>query len=256
MLERPAATVILKIRGYTGMTDIDCRFAKGEDMAESAKNQSGLIKVIADAIEWGYERVVEPEVFGIVGAEELAEEYRKTTSDVETAIDQLIRWQVMQAGAAGFVTGIGGVFTLPVALPANIAAIIFIQLRMIAAIAHLRGYDIRSDRVGGLVKACIVGSSLTDILKDFGVGIGSKMSQKAVNQISGATLLKINQAVGIKLVTKAGTTGMINLTKIIPFIGGVVSGSIDATATLAIGSAAKKVFATMPVASEAETAQM
>jgi hypothetical protein len=39
---------------------------------------------------------------------------------------------------------------------------------MIGAIAHLRGYDVRSDQVKTLVVACFAGSAALDILKDVG----------------------------------------------------------------------------------------
>lgn len=65
---------------------------------------------------------------GFSGAEELACKYfcngrqRDRGQDKfgrEKAIDNLIKWQVMAAGASEFVTGIGGLMTLPVAIPAN-----------------------------------------------------------------------------------------------------------------------------------------
>ena len=46
------------------------------------------------------------------------------------------------AGAQGFVTNIGGLVTAAVAVPANIAGLALIQCRMVAGIAHLRGYDL------------------------------------------------------------------------------------------------------------------
>jgi hypothetical protein len=111
-----------------------------------------------------------------------------------------------------------------------------------AAGAHIRGFDIRSDQVKTLIFACLAGTSTTDILKEVGITIGSKLSQQAIAKISGATLLRINQAVGFRLVTRAGTTGVVNLSKLIPIVGGLISGSLDAAVTRAIGAAAKHVF--------------
>jgi uncharacterized protein (DUF697 family) len=199
-------------------------------------------KAISEAINWAYDRIIEEDIGGFSGAEHLANEYRAQSHNSEDAIDSLIKWQAMQAGTAGFVTGLGGIFTLPVAVPANLVSVIYLQLRMIATIAHLRGYDIKSDQVRGFVIACLAGSSISDIFKDIGVQVGTKLTQKAIQQISGATLLKINRAVGIKIVTKAGTTGVVNLAKVVPFVGGAVSGAFDATTTYAIGSAAKALF--------------
>lgn len=89
-----------------------------------------------------------------------------------------------------------------------------------------------------------MGTSAIDILKDAGINVGSKLTQQAIGAISGATLLRINRAVGFRLLTKAGTTGAVNFSKIIPFIGGAIGGSIDGAATKVIGTAAKHMFRT------------
>ena len=61
------------------------------------------------------------------------------------------------ASAQGFVTNIGGVATLPVAIPANIAGVAIVQMRMVAAIAHLRGYDLNDNRVRTALVMCLLG---------------------------------------------------------------------------------------------------
>lgn len=66
------------------------------------------------------------------------------------------------------------------------------------------GHDIRSDQVKTLVYMCLCGSAITDLLKDIGIQIGTKLTNSAINKISGATIAKINQAVGVRLVTKFG----------------------------------------------------
>ena len=67
-------------------------------------------------------------------------------------------------------------------------------------------------------------------------------------RISGQLLKKINQAVGFRLVTKAGSRGAVNLVKGVRFVGGVVGGTLDAAATKVIGRTAKQVF--VPVSEE------
>jgi len=61
-------------------------------------------------------------------------------------------------------------------------------------------------------------------------------------RISGEVLKRVNQAVGFRLVTKAGSKGVVNLIKGVPFVGGVVGGTFDAAATKVIGRTAKQVF--------------
>ena len=105
---------------------------------------------------------------------------------------------------------------------------------------------IRSDQVRTLVYMCLCGSAITDILKDIGIQVGTKLTKTAINKISGATITKINQTVGFRLVTKFGQTGAINLGKAVPFLGGVVGGTIDAVATRTIGKVAINVFMPLP----------
>jgi hypothetical protein len=89
-------------------------------------------------------------------------------------------------------------------------------------------------------------------LKDVGVNVGMKVAQQTVQRVPGAFLMAINKAVGFRLLTKAGTTGVINLSKIIPFIGGLVSGAYDAATTKGIGEAARAIFAVIPEVASAE----
>ncbi len=46
------------------------------------------------------------------------------------------------------------------------------------------------------------------------------------------------------MVTKFGQTGVINLGKTVPLVGGVISGTFDGTTTYTIGRVAKNVFVT------------
>ena len=66
---------------------------------------------------------------------------------------EVIEFHVRLAGAQGFVTNLGGVVTAAVAIPANITGLALIQCRMIAGIAHLRGYDLHDPRVRNAILA-------------------------------------------------------------------------------------------------------
>lgn len=217
----------------------------GVMVVDQAEPENGAIATtIINAINWGYDRVIEDDIPGLHGAKRLANEYLAQSNNAEAAIDSLIKWQTANAGTLGFVAGMGGILTMPVTLPANVASAIYLQLRLIATIAHLRGHDIRTDKVRTFSYACLVGSSVNELLKGFGINVGTKLTQSAIRQISGATLVKINQAVGFRLITKAGSKGAVNLVDLVPIVGGMVSGAYDATATYAVGSAAKNLFNT------------
>ncbi|WP_036095730.1 EcsC family protein [Leptotrichia trevisanii] len=174
---------------------------------------------------------------------ELAEDYLGQSCSREKAIDNLIGYQTVLCGTNGFIAGLGGLLVLPVAIPANITSVIYVQLRMIAAIAYINGYDIYSDQVRTIAYTCLTGSSATNILKNVGIKIGEKMAVNAVvKKIPVAVLVKINQQVGFRLVTKFGQKGLVNIGKMMPFVGGLIGGAFDTGMTLTIGNIAKKVF--------------
>ena len=189
-----------------------------------------------------YDKALQGVLPGEKSIEELAEDYLAKTNSREKAIDKLIGYQTVLCGTNGFITGLGGLLVLPVAIPANVAGVIYVQLRMIAAIAHINGYDIYSDQVRTIAYACLTGSSAANILKNVGIKISEKMAVNALKKVPGAILIKINQQVGFRLVTKFGQKGLVNVIKMMPLIGGVVGGVFDTGMTLTIGNIAKKVF--------------
>ena len=189
-----------------------------------------------------YEKALEGVLPGERTVMELAEDYLAKSSSREKAIDNLIGYQTVLCGTNGFMTGLGGLLVLPVAIPANVAGVIYVQLRMIAAIAHINGYDIYSDQVRTIAYACLTGSSAANILKNMGIKISEKMAVNALKRVPGAILIKINQQVGFRLVTKFGQKGLVNVIKMMPLVGGVVGGVFDTGMTLTIGNIAKKVF--------------
>lgn len=194
-----------------------------------------------EVMEWAYDKSING--IGLGTAIGMAEDYLSETGSLEDKINSLIRWQNTKAGSAGFVSGLGGLVTLPVSLPANIASTLYVQIRMIAAIAHMAGYDIKHDKVKTMVYLCLLGNGTGEVLKDFGVTVSTKFAENFIKKkITGEMLNKINKAIGFRLVTKAGTTGVINLTKLVPLFGGVVSGIFDATTTNIVGNTARDLF--------------
>ena len=169
-----------------------------------------------------YDKALQGVLPGEKSIEELAEDYLYKSSSKKKAIDNLIGYQTLLCGTNGFMTGLGGLLVLPVAIPANILSTIYIQLRMIAAIAYINGYDVYSDQVRTIAYACLTGSSTIKVLKNVGIKIGEK--------------------VVIRLVTKFGQKGFVNLGKMFPVAGGLIGGAFDIGTTIIIGNVAKEVF--------------
>ena len=191
---------------------------------------------LVSALQWIYERAIDG-VPGLEGAPDLAVSYQRQCATDEEAIDALIRWQVAKAAAAGFLTNLGGLATLPIALPANVLSALYIQIRMVAAIAALRGHDLKSDQVRTVVVACLCGTTLMDVVKEAGIGVGAGLAQQAVASLSTEAVRRLAR---IGALRRAGNTA--HVVRLTPLIGGVVAGTLDGALTRAYANAAKKLF--------------
>ena len=179
---------------------------------------------------------------GTPSCEDLANEYLRKSSSKESAAKKMIDVQVAKCTTSGFITSLGGLITLPVAIPANIGSVLYVQMRMIGAIAVMAGYDLHDDEVQTMVYLCLVKSSIADVCKSAGVQITNKVSISLLKKLPGAVLTKINQKVGFRLLTKFGEKGILNLAKAVPVLGGVVGGSVDFLGTKSIAKKAYNVF--------------
>src|SRR6478735_4708899 len=79
---------------------------------------------------------------------------------VDRAVHEVIENHVRYAGAQGFVTNLGGLVTAAFAMPANITGLALIQCRMVAGIAHLRGYDLDDPRVRNAILVALLGDEV------------------------------------------------------------------------------------------------
>lgn len=206
-------------------------------MKKKVLTESMIMKIL----DWSYKKAVDG-LPGLESAQELAQSYLSKSESVDEAIDKLINWQQTKSITSGVLTGIGGIATLPIAIPTNISSVLYIQIRMISAIACMRGYDLNDDQVKTMVFVALTGQGATEILKKSGVKIGKEIAGALVHKIPIETTKVINKKVGLKLLAKFGEKGIVNLGKIVPIVGGVVGGTVDGIGTRIIGKTAKKLF--------------
>ena len=198
--------------------------------------------VILRVLDWAYDKALEGPG-GLDSAWDLARDYRKLDKSPEDQVNSLINWQIAKTATTGFVTGIGGLITLPVAVPANISVVMFVQIRMIAAIAIMGGNDVHDDRVKTMVYVCLVGNAAKDVLKNAGIEVGQKLAISAIKKtITRETVNAINRAVGFRLLTKFGEKGVVNLGKAVPLLGGVIGATFEAVSTNTVGNVARDTF--------------
>ena len=192
--------------------------------------------------------------------DEMVADYTGKAKSPDDAARALAKWQVMKCGTSRFVTGLGGLITLPVAIPANISSVMYVQMRMIACIAKMGGYDVTSDQVQTMVYMCLTGTTMSDLVKIGLIKTGTKSLEVAIKKIPGAALVKINQKIGFRFITKFGEKGIINLGKMLPLAGGVIGGGVDVASTSIIAKNAIRMFmegedpdGTLPTEAEVES---
>jgi hypothetical protein len=175
-------------------------------------------------------------------AVEIAEEALGTHGDRELAIRRLIETHRRWVGSSGFAAGMGGVLSLPVTVPADMTVFYMLCARMAAAIAVLRGYDLKSEEVQSAVLISLLGASAAGALSGLGVEIGTKTAMAGLRRLPGRVLIEINKKVGYRLLTKFGTRGSINLVRGIPIVGGGVGAGVNVIAINRIAKYAKTIF--------------
>lgn len=207
-------------------------------------NRSMVLK----ALDWIYD-LARTGQFGMASSDALAGKYKRRWHDPEEAIRRLIRSETLWAGAVGFINGFPGVITIPIAVPVNLVSVLYIQLRMVQAIAIIRGYEPNDEEVRAFLLACLVGSGVADSLKEAGIQFTTRAARLGIQRkISAETMKHINCLIAQRCVTKAGQTGVMNLGKLLPSLGGFLSGGFDAATTGAVAAAAKKFFARIETA--------
>lgn len=174
--------------------------------------------------------------------EDMAEDYLKKHSSKDAACKAMICNQIAKCTTSGFLTGFGGLITLPVSIPANVGSVIYIQMRMIACTAYLSGYELDCDQTQTFIYACLAGVSVNQLIKAAGVKFGIKFANSMIKKIPGKVLTKINQKVGFRFLTKFGTKGIVNLGKLVPGVGAVIGGGLDFAETKVISKRAYKWF--------------
>jgi hypothetical protein len=152
--------------------------------------------------------------------------------DADRAIDALVRSHMRLAAAGGFLTGLGGFVTMPVALPANVLEFYLVATRMVASIASARGYDIRRPEVRSAVLLALVGADADDLLSSAGLRPSAfsptwRLADLAAQRLPGPALMVVNKGVGFRLLTQVGKKSLTRLGKAVPMVGGVLGAGLD-----------------------------
>jgi hypothetical protein len=156
--------------------------------------------------------------------------------DVDNAIHEVIENHVRYAGAQGFLTNLGGLATMAFTVPTNISGLALVECRMIAGIAHLRGYDLDDPRVRNAVLVCLLGEEPVRRLVSEQKLPAPPMALATAPAHDPSLDRVISAEVAADLVAKvAGKKLAVTVGRRIPLVGGLVGMGADGYATWKIG---------------------
>ena len=156
--------------------------------------------------------------------------------DVDAAIHEVIENHVRYAGLQGFATNLGGLATAALTIPANIAGLAMLQARMVAGIAHLRGYDVHDARVGNAILATMLGEETVASLVRKKVIPAPPMAIATAPAYDPHLDRLIASEVTSELLTRvAGKRVATTVGRRVPVVGGLFGAGADGFSTWKIG---------------------
>lgn len=178
---------------------------------------------------------------GLPGAKSVAAKHLQKHPQTEEAIDSLIVTHTAMAGAQGFLANVGGLITTAISMPINLVGLAIVEARMVAAIAHLHGYDIDDVRVRTAVTMCLLGGEEMSKLVARNKLPGSPLLVATAPMVSADLGQQVAERVVAALVTINGSKGVgVLATKRIPIIGGGIGAVFDSVMTRQIGQYARR----------------
>ena len=162
---------------------------------------------------------------------DLADEYRRSGRTTKQHVENFINGQTAQASLVGFMLGAPGFIPPAVAVPSDLRACAYFQMRAVAVIALLCGWDVKSNHVKTIALHSMAGGSSTGAAAQGAGRSGAKMAGVWLKNLPGSVIAAINRELGFRCVTKFGSEGLINLAEFIPVIGGLISGGLNAVLT-------------------------
>jgi len=171
-----------------------------------------------------------------------AADARLAGGSLDEQVDRLVRRHIAVSASAGFLSGLGGWVTLPVVLPANLAAVASVQLHMAASIAALAGHDPRLPATRERVLSCLIGSGPADPARDaeqetldrFGLKLAERGLNLVVSSTVGAAKWGAKKVVAGRVKRK--------LLRGIPLVGGFIGAASDGYVTMKVAEAARDEF--------------
>lgn len=161
----------------------------------------------------------------------------------QVAVRRIIRVHRRGVTFGGFVTGLGGLLTLVVTLPLNIAEFYIQAIRMTAGIAAVRGYDVHDEETRTRILACLVGEEASELLSSAGLGpVATFAGKRLTRRMPDAAETRLMRAIGARILRRFSLRSVRLFGKSIPLLGGVIGAVGDRSQLARIAKAADEAF--------------
>ena len=161
---------------------------------------------------------------------------REQQGDVEKAVHEVIENHVRYAAAQGFLTNVGGLVTVALTIPTNITGLALVQCRMVAGIAHLRGYDLDDPRVRNAILVSVLGEDAVNALVKRRKIPAPPMALATAPHHDPNLDATISVEVATDLISRvAGKRLATTIGRRVPVVGGLVGAGADGYVTWRIG---------------------
>ncbi|WP_158929229.1 EcsC family protein [Acidisphaera sp. S103] len=190
--------------------------------------------VITKIVDWMVEKSL-PEVDKYVGS------LRSLNPEIsnDALARKIVSRKSMKNGLVGAATGVGGLITLPVTVPADLVASWKIQIFMAIAIAHVYGHDLKAANIKTDIFLILAGDSAKEGLKRLGVEMTKGITKKAIDKyITREIMVKIWKIIPQKIITKAGEKSLTSFMKMVPLVGAPIGFTFDWLSARATGKVA------------------
>ena len=168
--------------------------------------------------------------------------------DVDRAVHEIVENHTRMAASQGLLTNIGGLLTLAATIPVNITGLALLQCRMVAAIAHLRGYDLDEPRTRNAILLCVLGEdAVTNLVRTKKLPGGPMTVATAPAydpELDKVIAAEVTSALVSRVVGKRAGSAVVRR---IPLAGGVFGAGSDAYSTWQVGRYAGRELRARPV---------
>lgn len=203
-------------------------------MAAEIEKRNALEKLIDWMIESGQQDI-----------NEYVEKLRSQNPGIspDKLAKKIVRRKSIKNGFIGAITGVGGLITLPVTIPADLVISWKIQIFIALCVAYVYGHNSRTTDIKTDVYLILAGDSAKEALKRLGIEASKGVTKKAINKyITREVMVKIWNVIPQKIITKAGEKSLTSFMKMVPLVGAPVGYAFDWVAAKTVGKTAIKYY--------------